>query len=39
MAFNLVFTAFDRTLNVEEADAAVSVILANLKEKIGAELR
>lgn len=39
MAFNLVFTAFDRTLNVEEADAAVAAILANLKDKIGAELR
>lgn len=39
MAFNLVFTALDRTLNVEEADSAVSAILSNLKEKIGAELR
>ncbi len=39
MAFNLVFTALDRTLNVEEVDEAISAVLANLKDKIGAELR
>lgn len=39
MAFNLIFTARDRTLNVEEIDGAVAKILANLKEQIGAELR
>lgn len=39
MAFNLVFVSVDRTLNVEEIDAAIKNILTELKEKTGAELR
>lgn len=39
MAFNLVFVAPDRTLNVEEVDGYISAILKNLKTQIGAELR
>lgn len=39
MAFNLVFVASDRTLNVEEVDGYVSAVLENLKTQIGAELR
>ncbi len=39
MAFNLVFLAEDRTLNVEEIDQTIKNILNSLKEKLGAELR
>ena len=39
MAFNLVFVATDRTLNVEEVDGYISAVLENLKTQIGAELR
>ena len=39
MAFNLVFVALDRTLNVEEVDASIKNILEKLKETTGAELR
>ncbi len=39
MAFNLVFVSEDRTLNVEEVDLAIKNVLANLKEKLNAELR
>ena len=39
MAFNLVFVADDRTLNVEEIDKTMTDILSSLKEKVGAELR
>ena len=39
IAFNLLFNAGDRTLSVEEIDEAVKVILKNLKDKFGAELR
>ncbi len=39
MAFNLVFVAEDRTLNVEEIDQTIKNILSELKEKLNAELR
>ena len=39
MAFNLVFVAEDRTLNVEEIDQAIKNVLTALNEKLGAELR
>ena len=39
MAFNLVYVALDRTLNVEEIDASIKNILEKLKETTGAELR
>lgn len=39
MAFNLVFVADDRTLNVEEVDGAIAKILKALKDKLNAELR
>lgn len=39
MAFNLVFVADDRTLNVEEIDAVINKILKALKENYGAQLR
>ncbi len=39
MAFNLVFVAEDRTLNVEEIDTIINKILKNLSESVGAVLR
>ena len=39
MAFNLVFVANDRTLNVEEVDAVIAHILDALKNDLSAELR
>ncbi len=39
MAFNLVFVADDRTLNVEEIDQVIKTILSALKEKVNADLR
>ena len=39
MAFNLVFVADDRTLNVEEIDVTIKNVLTALKDKLGAELR
>ncbi len=39
MAFNLIFVAEDRTLNVEEIDQTIKNILVALKDKLGAELR
>jgi len=39
LAFNLLFTASDRTLSVEEIDAKVKKILKALREKLDAELR
>ncbi len=39
MAFNLIFVAEDRTLNVEEIDQTIKNILTALKEKLGAQLR
>lgn len=39
MAFNLVFVAEDRTLNVEEVDAIIQKILKSLSETVGAQLR
>ncbi len=39
MAFNLIFLSTERTLSVEEVDCAMSNIIKNLSEEIGAELR
>ena len=39
MAFNLIFVAQDRTLNVDEVDQIIKNILSQLTEKLGAELR
>ncbi len=39
MAFNLVFVSNERTLSVEEVDAAMKKILKALNEKFNAELR
>ena len=39
LAFNLVFVSLDRTLNVEEIDNIVKNILAELRNKVNAELR
>ncbi len=39
VAFNLIFVAMDRTLNVDEIDIIIKNILDNLKEKLSAELR
>ena len=39
MAFNLVFVAEDRTLNVEEVDNIIKKILKSLSYQLGAELR
>lgn len=39
MAFNLVFVAEDRTLNVEEVDSIIKKILKSLSYQLGAELR
>ncbi len=39
MAFNLIFVAEDRTLNVEEIDQIIKNILLALNDKLGAELR
>ncbi|MBO4594082.1 MAG: phenylalanine--tRNA ligase subunit beta, partial [Clostridia bacterium] len=39
MAFNMVFVSYERTLTVEEIDAAIKNVLKNLKDKLGAELR
>lgn len=39
MAFNLIFVSDERTLSVEEVDAAIKKILKSLKEKLNAELR
>lgn len=39
MAFNMVFLSYERTLTVEEIDAAIKSVLKNLKDKLGAELR
>jgi len=39
MAFNLIFVADDRTLNVEEVDAIIKKILKSLEETLGAKLR
>ena len=39
MAFNLIFVAEDRTLNVEEVDNIIKKILKSLNYQLGAELR
>lgn len=39
MAFNLVFVADDRTLNIEEVDNIIKKILKSLNYQLGAELR
>ena len=39
MAFNLIFVAQDRTLNVEEVDNAISKILKHLNQTLGAQIR
>jgi len=39
MAFNLVFVAEDRTLNVEEIDGIIKKILKSLEENLNAQLR
>ena len=39
MAYNLIFSSLERTLNVEEIDEAVKNILENLSTKLNAELR
>jgi len=39
MAFNLVFVAEDKTLNVNEIDQIIKNVLTALKDKVGAELR
>ena len=39
MAYNLIFSSLERTLNVEEIDQAVKNILDNLYKKLNAELR
>ena len=39
MAFNLIFVADDRTLNVEEVDSIIKNILTALGEKLNAQLR
>ena len=39
MAFNLIFVSNEKTLSVEEVDAAIKKILTALKDKLGAELR
>jgi phenylalanyl-tRNA synthetase beta chain len=39
MAFNLVFVADDRTLNVDEVDNIIKTILSALESKLGAQLR
>ncbi len=39
MAFNLIFVAPDRTLNVEEVDGAIAKILKHLNQTIGAQIR
>ncbi|PWM70898.1 MAG: phenylalanine--tRNA ligase subunit beta [Bacillota bacterium] len=39
MAFNLVFSSLERTLTVEEIDAAMQNVLSALKAEYGAELR
>lgn len=39
MAFNLVFVSNEKTLSVEEVDAAIKKILTALKDKLNAELR
>ena len=39
LAFNLVFQALDRTLNVEEIDEVVKNILLELRNNVNAELR
>ncbi len=39
MAYNIKFTALDRTLSVEDVEKYVSKILRNLKEKLSIEIR
>lgn len=39
MAFNLIFLAQDRTLNVEEVDNAIAKILKHLNQTLGAQIR
>ena len=39
MAFNLIFVANDRTLNVEEIDLIIKNILTALGDKLNAQLR
>ncbi len=39
MAFNIIFQADDRTLNVSEVDEVIKAILNNLRLKLNAELR
>ncbi len=39
LAFNLLFSALDKTLSVEEIDEAVQKVLKNLRETLNAELR
>ncbi len=39
MAFNLIFVADDRTLNIEEVDNIIKKILKSLSYQLGAELR
>ena len=39
MAFRLIFQSYEKTLNVEEVDAIISVVLGKLKEELNAELR
>ena len=39
LAFNLLFSAMDKTLGIEEIDLAVQNILKTLRDKVNAELR
>ncbi len=39
MAYNIIFQADDRTLNVAEVDEAIKAVLNNLRIKLNAELR
>ena len=39
LAFNLIFVSHERTLSVEEVDAAIKKILKALKDDLNAELR
>ena len=39
MAFNLIFVAEDKTLNVEEVDSIIKKILKSLEYQLGAQLR
>ena len=39
MAFNLIFVAEDKTLNVEEVDSIIKKVLKSLEYQLGAQLR